>query len=408
MSVSTAYALPTRELSGAPKAEYNVSLGYLRAFITILVLAHHAVIAYMPLQLPPAPTFAAEPRLWRAFPVVDSRQWSGFGVFVGFNDIFFMSLMFFLSGLFVWSSLRQKGAGHFVRDRARRLGLPFIAAAALVAPLAYYPSYLLTGADPSPAAYLRQWFSMKDWPAGPAWFIWVLLAFDCIAAALFALAPKWGETVARVTSGAIRRPIAFFGLILVASAAVYIPMGFVFNPVTWSAFGPFTFQTSRILHYLLYFTAGILVGAYGLDRGFLMPAGKLARRWPLWTAGMLLAFGIAIMAFLTSIQDPKHPTFWGTLNGFLFTLSCAASSFAFLALFVRFAQKRRPVVDSLRDNAYGMYLIHYAFASWLQLSLLKTALPAITKGGLVIAGTVALSWITVSALRRIPALQRIL
>lgn len=26
------------------------------------------------------------------------------------------------------------------------------------------------------------------------------------------------------------------------------------------------------------------------------------------------------------------------------------------------------MLDSLRDNAYGIYLIHYAFVSWLQLS----------------------------------------
>jgi hypothetical protein len=42
--------------------------------------------------------------------------------------------MFFLSGLFVWKSLERKGRARFLRDRVLRLGLPFIAAAAVVAP----------------------------------------------------------------------------------------------------------------------------------------------------------------------------------------------------------------------------------------------------------------------------------
>ena len=39
-----------------------------------------------------------------------------------------MTLMFFISGLFVWGSLQQKGAERFLRDRLLRLGVPFVAA----------------------------------------------------------------------------------------------------------------------------------------------------------------------------------------------------------------------------------------------------------------------------------------
>jgi surface polysaccharide O-acyltransferase-like enzyme len=98
---------------------------------------------------------------------------------------------------------------------------------------------------------------------------------------------------------------------------------------------------------------------------------------------------------------------WGTIGGISFALSCAASSFAFLALFVRFAKTRNCVLDSLRDNAYGMYLIHYAFVSWLLYALLKTGLPAIAKGSVVFLGTLALSWSVTAALRRIPGVARI-
>jgi surface polysaccharide O-acyltransferase-like enzyme len=81
---------------------------------------------------------------------------------------------------------------------------------------------------------------------------------------------------------------------------------------------------------------------------------------------------------------------------------------ALLAIFVRFAKKSRGVFDSLRDNAYGMYLIHYAFVSWLQLAVLKVNMSGFAKLSTVLVLAVALSWITTAALRRIPGVARVL
>lgn len=393
----------------APKPEYNIAIGYLRAFITLLVLAHHAALAYHPFAPAPPASLVAQPRWWMAFPIVDPQRWTGFSLFVGFNDIFFMSLMFFLSGLFVWNSLERKGAGTFLRDRVLRLGLPFAVAAGLVAPLAYYPSYVQMSADATFAGFWRQWLSLGMWPAGPAWFVWLLLAFDCVAAALFVVAPRWGETLGRLFSSAFRRPVAFFAVLGTISAATYIPMTLVFGPFRWTSFGPFTFQTSRLLHYAVYFFIAITIGAYGIGRGSFAPDDKLARRWPLWVFGALIMFAItSVVGVIALAGYQKAPYFWGTIGSFTFVLSCAASSLAFLAIFIRFARSRMRIFDSLRDSAYGMYLIHYLFVTWLQYTLLRTPLSAISKGLIVFLGTVALSWSAIALLRRIPAVARVI
>jgi peptidoglycan/LPS O-acetylase OafA/YrhL len=397
-------ALP--EPGNTSQIQYNVAIGYLRAFVTVLVLAHHAALAYHGFAPAPSTSLVTQPRLWLAFPVVDAQRWSGFTLLVGFNDIFFMSLMFFLSGLFVWKSLQRKGSGAFLLDRALRLGLPFVVAAALVAPLAYYPAYLQTG-HRGLAGFWQQWISLGNWPAGPAWFVWVLLAFDGVATALFMLMPKWGEVLGRLLSRPSQRPIAFFAILVGASAAAYIPLALVFDPFRWTEFGPFFFQTSRILHYLVYFLIGAGIGAASLERGLLARGGRLARRWFLWAGAALFAFGLAGAVFIVAISAQNSPYLWGTLGGFTFTLSCAASSMAFLALFLRFAKPRK-IFDSLRENAYGIYLIHYAIVSWLQYELLKAQLSAIEKGFIVFAGTLALSWIATAAIRRVPAVARVI
>jgi surface polysaccharide O-acyltransferase-like enzyme len=407
--IETPETVTAIEPASLPSISDQVSVGYLRAFITVLVLAHHAVLAYHPFAPKPPASLVAEPRWWQAFPIADSQRWGGFGLLVGFNDVFFMALMFFLSGLFVWASLERQGSGAFLRQRALRLGLPFLAVAAVVAPLAYYPAYLQTGATSGIAGFWHQWSGLGNWPAGPAWFLWVLLAFDAVAAGLYLLWPRWGHVLGRVTSGARRRPALFFGLLVAVSAAAYLPMALAFNPFVWSSFGPFFFQTSRLFHYAVYFLAGAAVGAFGLQEGLLAPDGKLARRWPLWLTASFVAFSlivaIMIMASSPSLAGSRNLEIIG---GLIFALSCAASSFAALAIFVRFARKSHPVLDSLRKNAYGMYLLHYVFVSWLQYLLLKAPLSGLTKGSLVFLGTLLLSWAATAALRRLPAVARVI
>jgi hypothetical protein len=304
------------------------------------------------------------------------------------------------------NSLQRKGSGHFLRDRFIGLGLPFIVAAAVVAPIAYYPAYLQTGAGGGISGFWQQWRSLGNWPAGPAWFVWVLLAFDVLAAALVMIWPRWGDSAGRLTAGANRRPIVFFGLLLAASAVAYIPLAVIYTPFAWSALGPFSFQTSRPLFYLVYFLLGAGVGAYGVDRGLLATDGKLARRWALWVGTALVSFGAAAVVGLAAMTAHLGSRAWEMASESMFVLSSAASGFAFLALFVRFASRRVKILPRVSPKAYGMYLIHYAFVSCLQYALLPASLPAAAKGFIVILGTVALSWGTTAALRRIPGVGR--
>ncbi len=392
--------------SASSVTPYNVAIGYLRAFLVLLVVAHHSVLAYHPYAPAPAASLVEQPRLWQAFPVVDSHRSSPVSIFVSFNDMFFMSLMFLLSGLFVWPSLARKGSGNFLRGRLLRLGVPFLLAASIIAPLAYYPTYLQTGATLGIAGFWHQWHALGNWPAGPAWFIWLLLALDCVAALLYLVMPKWGEHVACLARNAWHRPVRFFWTLVGISALAYLPMEFAFNAFAWASFGPFTFQTSRLLHYAVYFAAGVGIGAYGLDRGLLAPDGALAERWFRWLPAAMLTFAGAMTVIIIALVTRTR--FWEVLGDLGFVISCAATCFAFLAVFIRFARERSRVLDGLTDNAYGIYLVHYAFVSWLQYALLPVALPAFAKASIVFVSTVLLSWGSIAILRRIPAIARVI
>src|SRR5262249_54422004 len=97
-----------------------------------------------------------------------------------------------------------------------------------------------------------------------------------------------------------------------------------------------------------------------------------------------------------------------TIGNFAFVFCCASASLAFLGLFLRFATRSIAVFDHLSANAYGIYLVHYIFVTWFQYALLKTEAAAPLKACLVFLGAVALSWILVALLRRIPAIARVI
>jgi len=378
----------------------NAPIGALRAFVTLLVIAHHTVLAYHPYA--PAPkAFAAEPILWTAFPVVDPQKFGGWGLLTLVNDLFFMSLMFFISGLFVADGLKAKGAGGFLKARAVRLGVPFVLAVGLLAPLAYFPAWLQSGGAPSFTAFADAWIHLPFWPSGPAWFLWVLLAFGAFFAAVQAKFPGVIAALACLARGADARPGRFFCALAAVSLGAYLPLVMTTPFGHWTQVGPFTVQTARIGHYFVYFMAGIAVGAAGVGRGLTDPQGKLARRWLLWQmAPILPVVGVvATMIVAFSPRPPPRPLL-DLFGGLMFCLACASLSFAALAAFLKFVRETGPVGWSLQANAYGMYLTHYVFTAWLAWLLLPQAWGGLAKGCAVFGGAVALSWLTSMILRR--------
>jgi peptidoglycan/LPS O-acetylase OafA/YrhL len=382
---------------------HEVAIDYLRAFVVVLVLAHHSVIAYAPYA-----HFDPLHYLWGA-PIVDAARWRGFDLLTLFNDIFFMSLMFFLSGLFVWPGLARKGCATFLRDRGLRLALPFAIVVTFLMPIAYYPSFRMTGADPGLIAFWWQCISVTDWPSGPAWFIWLLFAFDAIAAGLYKAAPGFGTLFGRLAARLSGRPLMFFAALIAVSALGYLVMLSAFGPARWFAPGPFSVQARRLLLYFIYFMAGVGVGAVRGDRGLLAQGGRLARHWLAWLCTALAFYCLVVVLEVVRSQGAGgwSPFAWQSLYGFALVLSCAATSFGFLAFFLRFANKPVPAFDAFGANAYGIYLIHYVFVVWLQYELLELPLPAVAKAAIVFTGTLVLSVAIVAALRRIPAVARI-
>jgi hypothetical protein len=285
--------------------------------------------------------------------------------------------------------------------------LPFAFVVLCLMPATLYPTYLQTADNPSFSAYIRHWLQLPFWPCGPMWFLWLLLVADFAAAVLHQFAPRLGTLLLRIAPAAAARPGAcFFGFIF-ASALAYVPLAIVFGPSAWLDQGPFAVQLSRPLHYAVYFFAGVALGAGGIEQGLLGADGPLVRRWRRWLLGAVVSF-VLWMALTGLTMAPAPPLFLRILADLSFVLACATSCGCVLACVLRFAARRLPRLASLRDCAYGMYLVHYLFVVWLQFALLGAALPGIVKGVVVFAGTLVLSWGAIAALRRASPVAQII
>src|SRR5215472_4625703 len=133
------------------------ALKNLRAYAIATVVAFHSVLAYLASQPAVQQPFDSPPYHWLATPILDSQRWLGFDIYAAFQYVALMPVMFFLSGIFVWPSLVRKGAWNFLSGRLWRIGLPFAFGVYLLMPIAYYPVYRVTAADPSWAAYWQHW-----------------------------------------------------------------------------------------------------------------------------------------------------------------------------------------------------------------------------------------------------------
>lgn len=366
----------------------NLAIDYLRNGVTILVVVHHAALAYTTFS-----HYDPEQYLKSTAPVVDTLRWMPLDLLVHFNDMFFMPLMFLISGLFVIPALERKGCGRFLSDRAKRLGIPFIISAMVLSPLAFYPSWLLS--DPvSRGDFLSGFFDNSNWTPGPAWFIWLLLAFSGVVAVAYRLMPNLMKKLSLSALSAR----SLVGIVLTVTLLTTVLPSLFILPEAWTRlWGPFVFQTGRLFLYFGWFVLGAALGAANLE---LSLSRDNLRPWPLWLALGVLAYVAGLIGLRTEYFTNMPEWVVKTLPATIYSLCCAFTSLGALGLAHSFFRTARPLADSFTANAYGVYIFHYGFVTWIQFYLLAKPLPVELKFLLTLFVGLIGSWLLTAFLRK--------
>ncbi|RZK09926.1 MAG: hypothetical protein EOO43_20805 [Flavobacterium sp.] len=260
----------------------NLWVDYLRSALTVLVVAHHASLAYTTFA-----TFDKVAYIRSTHAIVDSKRWVGLDIFENFNDVFFMSLMFLIAGLFLSKSIEKKGIFTFIKDRFYRLFLPFIVLGTLLMLIAYFPSYFIAKESTDIGAYIQDFFMVEQWPVGPPWFIWLLFVFNVVFALLSSFIKRTSKYTSAFISSLQNKPLLFLLSFWLITWLLYVPLASIVGVGTWTGIGPFDFQLSRILLYFGYFMFGVFIGNTDFNQQIFSAKSGIIKYWWLWA---LLAF----------------------------------------------------------------------------------------------------------------------
>lgn len=329
-------------------------LDVVRALAMLLGIAYHAGYAYVPGIGP-----------W--YVVQDVSTAPAFDVLVKVLHAFRMQLFFVLSGFFAHLVAERRD---FLRDRFRRLMVPFLVAAPLAVAL---------------DAALRGWSRAQGtlqapdgWLARPLhlWFLEYLFLF-CLLAAAAKRVP--GRGLAALTARALQAPEALAALALLTGAALrWLP-----EAKPSDSFVP---QLATVALYLPFFALGwLLWGA----REHLPRLRRLA-----W----LGLPGLALAGWLFS----RHLQ-WEPEGAWV----CAAASWLLvlggLGLAVRVPPSvRGAALASAVEASYWVYLVHYPLVVAGHLALAKLPWPAWLKYALVVGAVSALAFASWAWVRRTP------
>jgi glucan biosynthesis protein C len=160
---------------------YNY-LDNLKWVVAMLVIIHHA-----------ACTAGLDPIGINLPLVLKSAQWqyTVLNNLLSMDQSFFMDLFFFISAYFVTSSFVKKGAGRFMLDKLKRLGIPtlmtiFVIAPVMVEIIFHLMRYKMTAQGINNLSYVLilhhtfdSLFKTGNINLGVTWFTWVLIVFNC-------------------------------------------------------------------------------------------------------------------------------------------------------------------------------------------------------------------------------------
>jgi fucose 4-O-acetylase-like acetyltransferase len=378
---SAGSAAATGDFAAADPVKRDAALDYLRSFLIVLVVFLHAALPYTGFAY-----FHYAHYIQSTAPVVDGARWPLLDPLAQTVDTFLMFLLFLISGVFAAASLRRRGSGGYIRERARRLGIPFLIGILALMPLAFWTSYLQAGIGPAFAFWGRA-FTVDGWQTGPVWFLWMLLAFDIIVALCYRYLPGF--------LGRLDRRPSLMVFFLIAIAAFLIPF-MVVSPYWWLSLSFIDMMPARVPFYFAFFVMGI---AFGSDREW-WTSGQ--RHW-----GRCLSIGLLFAVLFIVLQADQPDVLHKAAIGVAFACTSAGMSLGLMGAFRALVRRRHRVWDNLSANSFGIFLFHYPVVSWVQFLLLPAAAPGWLKFLLAFGGGLGFSWVLTAVLRCIPAVGRL-
>jgi hypothetical protein len=322
------------------------------------------------------------------------------------NQSFFMGFHFMISSYFCPGSYDRKGAGPYLKDRLKRLGIPLLFYIVVISPLLEYRMALFYNFQGAFGEFMSQFLesSVRGLPVGPLWFVEALLIFSFFYV-LWRLLTKPVTMLAPSESKAPSNwAIAGFALVLgvlTFLVRIWLPVGWMFNFVG--------LQFPFFVQYIALFIVGILAYRRNWFSGLSASQGKV------WLRIVLVLVVVFFVLFITggALEGDLDPfmggVHWQSLPFAVWEqFMCLAMVVTLLVLFRRQFNQQGPLAVKLSAAAYATYIFHAPVIVLLALALRGIRLDLGLKWVLVAPVAVSLSFLVGYVVKRLPLVRNIL
>jgi surface polysaccharide O-acyltransferase-like enzyme len=363
-------------------------LDNMRIYLTVLVILHHASIAFggggdWPVDDPSATLFS---EVFLTY-------------FTAVNQSYFMSAFFLLAGYFMPRSLEKKGPGSFLVDRLIRLGIPLLVYTTLIININQYLVQVVWMNEP----FTWLW----EYNLGHLWFLQALLLFAVIYV-IYCLISDRDASHKRFQFYPDRYPTNRALILTIALLAILTFVVRIFFPIGEWVGG---FQLAHFVHYIFCFFIGIV--AYRGD-WFTRLKVSQARPWgivalvtlPLFLVIVILGGALEGEEQLAKFLGGPH---WQSLAYSVWESIMLIAVLTFLLYFFRERISRAGALAvTLAASVYTAYIIHQTIVTAVDIVFIPMSIPMMLKWVFVSIISVPLCFGLAILIRKIPYTQRVL
>jgi hypothetical protein len=322
---------------------------------------------------------------------------------------FFMGLLFFIAGVFAHRSLQRRSPGLFLRERARRLGLPALLYMLLLHP---FMVYVLLGhpqgsARPSLAVlYGRYLMSGGVFSgSGPMWFALALLLF-CAGLAVWRIwnSPPPTEADQSISAPSTGELLGFgVGLVLLTFLVRLV------QPVGTDVLN---FQLGFFPQYIAAFAVGVVAGRKGWLDTLATSRRARAAGWLGCLGGPVLLGTIAALGGPPPEDGPNPYAGGWEVRAFAYAaweqFAGLGIALGALAWFRGHGNCSGRLTTWLSNRAFAVYVLHAPVLVALTPLVRPAAINAFVGAALLTLTGLASSFLLADLARRLPGLNRIL
>jgi glucan biosynthesis protein C len=323
---------------------------------------------------------------------------------------FLLGLFFLIAGYFTPRAYDRKGAGPFVVDRLKRLGIPLLFYDVIVLPLIHYAQDVHDGFHGALWPWLTDYVqSPRSFADGPVWFLEELLIFSLlyalwrlgtksVSAHLSSEAPRDGALPGNgaIALFALAMGVATFVVRIWARVNVYVE--------------PWHLELARFPQYIAMFAVGIVAYRRNWLERFSDDQAK-TWRWVALVCILLLPALVVAAGALTGELDERGG---GGLNWLSLAYSlwegfmCVAMVITVLTWFRRRFDHQGRLARAMSETCFAVYVLHPLIIVPLALALSGIKLNLGLKFLLVAPVAVALCYLSAYYVRKLPLLRSIM